>query len=85
VPLSEAAARLIALVPACRETVLTGGDDYEILAAIPPRLTTQFERLAAEAGQKVTAIGEMVEGQEPPVFHEAGKPLALSSLGFQHF
>jgi thiamine-monophosphate kinase len=84
-PLSEAAARLIALAPACRETVLTGGDDYEILAAVPPRFVAQFERLAAEAGQSVTAIGNMIEGQAPPVFHEAGTPLALSSLGFQHF
>jgi thiamine-monophosphate kinase len=84
-PLSETAARLAARHPSCREAALTGGDDYEILAAIPPRLTAHFQRLAADAGLPATQIGEIIAGAAPPVFHERGKPLVLLSEGFQHF
>ena len=38
VPLSAAAAAAVAADPALRVLSVTGGDDYEVLAAVPPRV-----------------------------------------------
>ncbi len=48
VPLSEAAASVVALEPAAMEKVLTGGDDYEIVCTVPQERLAAF-RAAAEA------------------------------------
>jgi len=44
---------------------LEGGEDYELLAAIPPERLSQAKREAHEAGENLllTAIGEVVEGE----------------------
>ncbi|MGE5280866.1 MAG: thiamine-phosphate kinase [Chloroflexota bacterium] len=43
---------------------LEGGEDYELLAALPPGRVPHAQELvhAAEEGQELTAIGEVVEG-----------------------
>ncbi len=85
-PLSQAAQAVLSRDPALLEAVIAGGDDYEILAAVAPRHCATFERLAAEAGVAVTRVGRVIEGSAPPVFLDAaGQPMALSSLGYQHF
>ncbi len=57
VPLSEAAQAAIRAAPALLETALTGGDDYEILCAVPPHHACAFVAEAREAGIDVTKIG----------------------------
>ena len=44
VPLSDAARAAIAAEPALLETVLTGGDDYEILLTLSPDRLARFSR-----------------------------------------
>jgi thiamine-monophosphate kinase len=86
VPLSAAVRSLVASDPALLETILTGGDDYEILAAVPPANEAAFARAADVAGVPVTRIGRVQEGQCPPRFTGAdGTPLTLSRLGYDHF
>lgn len=86
VPVSAAARSLVASDPALLETILTGGDDYEILAAVPPANEAAFERAADAAGVPVTRIGRVEEGQSPPRFIGAdGAGLTLSRLGYDHF
>ena len=43
VPLSEAARKILRDAPSLLETILTGGDDYEILCAVPPPRGAAFE------------------------------------------
>lgn len=57
VPLSPAAEAAIALEPALLDLALTGGDDYEILAAIPPESAAAFEAEALRSGVPVVKIG----------------------------
>lgn len=57
VPLSPAARAAIALEPGLLDVALTGGDDYEILAAIPPENAAAFEEGALRSGVPVTKIG----------------------------
>ncbi len=86
VPLSPEAAAMIATHASAFETALTGGDDYEILASIPPQNASVFEARAAEAGVPVTRIGHVLRGDGAPRFRDAsGAPLAFVRGSYSHF
>lgn len=57
VPLSPATRAAIALNPDLLDIALTGGDDYEILAAISPAKAVAFEAEALRSGAPVVKIG----------------------------
>jgi thiamine-monophosphate kinase len=84
VPISAAAASVLALDPGLLETILTGGDDYELLFTIRPDAVAELQRCAAEAGVPVTAIGRIDAGEGVRVLDRAGCDLALSRRGFRH-
>ena len=67
-PLSLPARAAIAADPDLMAVALTGGDDYEIIASIPPGNTAAFEAAAAAAGVPVACFGKALEGAEPPRF-----------------
>ena len=83
-PLSKAARRAVATDPAALSNVFSGGDDYEILAAVAPDRTAAFEAAATAAGVVVTAIGEIVAEPGLEVL-EAGRPSAVRPDGYRHF
>jgi thiamine-monophosphate kinase len=86
VPLSAAARAVLVRDPALIETVLTGGDDYEIVAAVPARKVEALRRAAAAAGVPVREIGKVVAGQGEACFLGSdGKRLALAHPSFSHF
>jgi len=86
VPLSAPARALLRADPALLETVLTGGDDYEIVLTVAPAAVAALQAAADAAGVTVTQIGEIVAGDAPPRFvDDAGVPLRLTRLSFSHF
>lgn len=86
VPLSPAAARAVESDSELLEIVLTGGDDYEILATIPEASAAAFERDARAAGIPVARIGTLATaGDGPPIRLSDGRPLAPVALGYRHF
>lgn len=84
VPLSEAARHALSADPTCLERVLTGGDDYEILCAIPPDAWDAFAAAAADVQVSLTLIGQVTEGEGLHVLGENG-PLSFTSLSYNHF
>ena len=69
VPLSTAARAALASEPALIETVLTGGDDYEVLLTMPARRGGGLAGGGvAQAGVAVAEIGTIVAGQGAPRF-----------------
>ncbi len=80
-----AAARPLVQTPELLRTAITGGDDYEILAAVRAGAEASFERDAASAGVPVTQIGKIVEGDKPLFLRADGSPLQLDQAGFDHF
>jgi thiamine-monophosphate kinase len=84
VPLSEAGRRAIAADPALLKTVLTGGDDFEIVAAVPPDAAEPFAADCADAGVAVTAIGRIDAGDGVAI---EGLPegIDLGTGGFAHY
>jgi thiamine-monophosphate kinase len=86
VPLSDAARAFIAAEPALLERVLTGGDDYEILAAVPAGNVEGFRAGARAAGVAVTEIGHLEAGDAPPQFIGPDRrPLAFERPSYSHF
>jgi thiamine-monophosphate kinase len=49
--------------PAALELAAGGGEDYELLAALPPEKLEEATREVAEAGSKLTEIGYATDGQ----------------------
>jgi thiamine-monophosphate kinase len=85
-PLSPAAEAALALDPTLFEKVATGGDDYEILAAVGAGEAAAFERSAAEAGVAIAAIGEAFAGEGAPIFlGRDGSQSAFATGSFSHF
>jgi thiamine-monophosphate kinase len=86
VPLSPPAQRLVESQPDALRSVLTGGDDYEILATVPENLADAFARDASEAGVTVTRIGRVAAGGGPPrAVDSSGNSLSFPWLSFDHF
>ncbi|MEE8202682.1 MAG: AIR synthase-related protein, partial [Alphaproteobacteria bacterium] len=81
-PLSPATQAALAAQPGLRTTVLTGGDDYEIVfaAAADARLA----ELSAALDLPLTAIGRFVEGEGVAVIDEGGARLDLPIAGYTH-
>lgn len=86
VPLSEAASAALAADGGLLEPILTGGDDYEVLAAVAEADATAFERMARKAGVPVTRIGIVRKVKAPPVVvGPDGRKIIFSRAGFAHF
>jgi len=86
VPLSAAAAGLIARNAVCVETLLAGGDDYEVLCTVAPAQSDALIAAGRAVGVPVTAIGTIVAGGARPRFLDGqGQELALTRLSYSHF
>jgi thiamine-monophosphate kinase len=85
VPLSGAAMAALAVEPELIEPVLTGGDDYEVLATVPPSKAEGFQEAARAAGVAVADIGTINASQAAPRFIRAGQPLEFKRRSFSHF
>jgi len=86
VPLSDAARTALAAEPGLIETILSGGDDYEILCTVPPGRAESFIDAAQAKGVSANRIGRVTEGEDAPRFIGAdGRPLSLSRTAFSHF
>jgi thiamine-monophosphate kinase len=85
VPLSPAARQAVAAEPALIETVLTGGDDFEVIATVAPDKFEAFQREAAAAGVAVTQIGTIAAGQGARFRTSDGRMLAFRRPSYSHF
>lgn len=86
VPLSNAARLLLAEGSADLETIVSGGDDYEVLCAIPENRWDSFKAAAKQADVPVASIGRVTgEGAAPRFLDDTGKPVMLKRLSYSHF
>jgi thiamine-monophosphate kinase len=86
IPKSPAAADLLARGAVGLETLVSGGDDYEILCTVPEAQADAFAGEARRAGVPVSAIGTVIAGEGPAQFLDGqGKEIRLSRLSYSHF
>ncbi|OKO75726.1 thiamine-monophosphate kinase [Bradyrhizobium sp. NAS80.1] len=86
VPLSGPAAGLVTRGAVGIEALVAGGDDYEVLCAVPTGRAEAFMAAGRAAGVAITAIGSIVQGATPPRFIDGqGRELVLKRLSYSHF
>jgi len=85
VPLSAAARAAVKAEPKIVETILTGGDDFEIVATIPPRKLKAFLVAARRAGVPVAEIGRVTAGEGARFRDVDGRLLTFKRASFSHF
>ncbi len=86
VPLSASAKRLVASGAVGIERLIAGGDDYEVLCAVPQENAGRFMTAAVAAGTTAAVIGAFTQRIDPPRFLGAdGKPVTLRRLSYSHF
>jgi len=84
VPVSDATADVLAEDPDLMRTVLSGGDDYQILCTVPPAKEAAFRTLAEDNHVMVTRIGRIDAGEGLHLLDQDDAPLSLSELGYVH-
>jgi thiamine-monophosphate kinase len=86
IPLSAAAAAARAAGAIGIEALVSGGDDYEILCAIPEDGFEPFAQAAEVAGVAVSSIGTVIAATSAPKFLDArGREMPLPRLSYSHF
>jgi thiamine-monophosphate kinase len=65
------------------EVAISGGEDYELILAVPASKARAFERACHGADQRVTAVGEVLR-ERGARFTRSGRTVRLKG-GFKHF
>jgi thiamine-monophosphate kinase len=73
-----------AVEPEVLAGLLTGGDDYQILAAIPTSEESAFCQAAVAAGIAVTKIGRLMDGSGPATILLDGQAMDLPTRSYVH-
>lgn len=85
VPLSAAANDASAQDPKMFETLVTGGDDYELLVCVPPEKSKMFAQLSLETHTPVSNIGAITpKNKGVQVFSPSGELVHFAKAGFEH-
>jgi thiamine-monophosphate kinase len=84
-PLAGDVRALVAAEPGTIETIVTGGEDYEILCTVPPAKADSFRSAASRADVPVTEIGTVEPGDAAPRLAFRGRPLTLVRPSWSHF
>jgi len=84
-PLSSPARRAVADSPSLAATVVSGGDDYEILCSVSPERVADFLSGAATAGVALTRLGILQSPGETNVVGDDGSAIEPPTAGFDHF
>jgi thiamine-monophosphate kinase len=86
IPLSDPTRDLVSRGVVGLETLIAGGDDYEILCAIPEDRVEAFAEAAKRAGVPASSIGTVVAGSTTPKFIDGqGREITLERLSYSHF
>ena len=68
------------------EVALSGGEDYELLAALEPGSVEEAARLIDERfGLRLTDVGEITDGPVMTAVDDAGNERVLEPRGWDHF
>jgi thiamine-monophosphate kinase len=86
VPRSVAGNKFMADAPDQRlARLITAGDDYEVLVAVPASRAAEFRSSAGASGVPVTEIGIVSAGSGLLIEGPDGRPLPLDRTGWDHF
>lgn len=84
VPLSDTAAALLAAGTTNWETLLAGGDDYELAFTAPAEAAGRLARLAGATAVPIAEIGEVAVGEGVRFVRADGTALDIGRTGWAH-
>lgn len=84
VPLSDPVRLLIQSAKLSLADIVSGGDDYEVLATVAPENAVAFAEMAKSAGQSVSEIGRLSDGSGLILQGGGGETVSLKKLGWDH-
>lgn len=84
-PLSDAARAALTDDPGLLQTLVTGGDDYELAFTAPPSAAGAITAVARESGIPVARIGTMTAEPDVRLLGPGGAALDLGQGGYRHF
>lgn len=86
IPLSKQAKAQAKISNVTVTSLITGGDDYELLIAVPKSNISKFEKESAKLPFPVTYLGSFKKGN-PKVFilKEDGEPIDIARQSYTHF
>ena len=86
VPLSKAASAVLAAGAVSLDDLISGGDDYEVLCAVPQGEFEDFASMAQAVDVAVHPIGTIIVDQSVPKWLDAvGQELPLARTSYSHF
>lgn len=88
IPLSDVARSLVESDPELIKSLLSGGDDYELLFSVAPEHQQSIATLSDELGLPLTAIGVIAapdDAKGVTVIDATGRAMVLASTGYRHF
>ena len=83
-PLSEALKAVLAREPDILTTVLTGGDDYELVFTVAPGYAARIVKIATDLSLPLTPIGRIVTEPNLRIVAPDGAELKLARKGWVH-
>ncbi len=85
VPLSPPARAVVAIDHRALASVLSGGDDYEILVAVAASQVAAFRHAVLLTGVSATELGVLQPQPGIRIFDDEGGILGLEQTGYDHF
>jgi thiamine-monophosphate kinase len=85
IPLSSAAQEQVIKDSSLFETILSGGDDYELLFTVPHREEEQLHQISKQTNTNITVIGRITETSGIQCLDENNEIITFSSTGYLHF
>lgn len=84
VPLSTAAQAAVTAAPVLMDTILTGGDDYELLFTADKTDIGRIAALSKDLGLRLTMIGQIIAGASVTALNGDGAAMVFESTGWRH-
>lgn len=84
-PLSDAARAALTDDPDLLQTIVTGGDDYELAFTAPPSAAGAIAAAARESDVPLARIGTMTATPDVRLLGPGGAPMDLGQGGYRHF
>ncbi|WP_417317651.1 thiamine-phosphate kinase [Emcibacter sp.] len=86
-PVSGAAGKVLERLPAYKNRIWSGGDDYELLFTVPAKHVGAVNRLSEEGGLALTEIGQINEDRHIRLLDQNWHAVAGAGekTGFRHF
>lgn len=85
IPYSTQVRQLLSQYPDIRDSLLGGGDDYELCFCVPPDKLKRLEQIAVENQFQFTEIGQISDAKGLRCLDAGGQAVEVDTRGYTHF